>query len=183
MSHTETKSPGLATLGDIFLQVGKSQTDEFPEKEWDSLVVESDRLLKIIGRHTPALVADRAALALAKVIQASSSLGDSAAARKASVTQSEKARAGKKWRTDRRWRSIRCAIVWVCTKQKLRLTASDAFAASIRKDVIEAAKRFGLDDIRMGTSSRSIERHIAVLLKDRKLLSAILVECDLQGLW
>jgi hypothetical protein len=101
--------------------------------------------------------------------------------RNSAALQSEKARAGKQVRTDRRWRSIRCAIVWVCRKQKLKLVASDCFAQSIRGDVLEAAKRFGHSDLSKGTSTRSIERHIAALLKDHRLLSAILEECELQG--
>jgi hypothetical protein len=61
------------------------------------------------------------------------------------------------------------------------LTASDSFAESIRSDVLEAAKRFGHSDLSKGVSTRSIERHIAALSKDRRLLSAILEECELQG--
>ena len=182
MSATDTNCPGLATLGNIFLRVGSFQTKEFREAEWDSLVVESGRLLKIIRCRSSAIMADNAALALAKIIHASNSLGASSATRNAAVLQSETARAGKRVRTDRRWRSIRCAIVWVCQKQRLKWVASDSFAESIRKDVLEAAKRFGHSDLTKGTSTRSIERHIAALLKNHRLLSTILEECELQGL-
>jgi len=181
VSATDTNCPGLATLGNIFLRVGSFQTKEFREAEWDSLVVESGRLLKIIRRRSSYAATDDAALSLAKVIYASNSLGMSAAALNSAALQSQKARAGKKQRTDRRWWSIRCAIVWVCTKQKLRFIASDAFAESIRRDVIEAAERFGLTDARTGLSARSIERHVAALIKDRRLLNAILDECELSG--
>ena len=171
---TETDSPGFTTLGKIFLRVASFQTKESRTAEWDSLVMESGKLLKIIRRRSSDAMTDDAALSLAKVIHASNSLGMSAAMRNSTAIQSEKARAGKKHKTDRRWKSVRCAIVWVCRKQRLMLTASDAFAESIRADVIESAKRFGLTDIRAGTSARSIERHIGVLLKDHRLLSAIL---------
>jgi hypothetical protein len=173
----------LATLGDIYLRIGNSHGEEFPIFEWNSLVLESNRLLKIVARHARPAVVDTTAGSLAKIISASNNLGASRAMQNAAVLQSQKARAGKQVRTARRWRSIRCGIVWVCTKQKLRLTASDAFANSIRKDVIEAARRFGPDDLRVGTSTRSIERHIAALLKDRRLLNAILDECDLHELF
>jgi hypothetical protein len=182
VSQSETDSLGLATLGNVFLRVGSFQTTGFRKAEWDSLVAESGRLLKIIRRRSSYAITDDAALSLAKVIHASNSLGMAAAAQNSAAIQSQKARAGKKRKTDRRWRSIRRAIVWVCTKQSLRLTASDSFAESIRRDVIEAAKLFGLADARGGTSARSIERHIDALLKDERLFNAILEECELQGL-
>ena len=183
MSQPETNSPGMATLGSIFLRVGSFQTQEFRKAEWNSLVVESGRLLKTIRRRSSDIVTDDAALSLAKIIHASNSLGMSAAVRNSAVIQSQKARAGKRRRTDDRWKSIRCAIVWVCQKQRLKWVASDSFAESIRKDVLEAAKRFGHSDLTKGTSARSIERHIAALLKDHRLSSAILEECGLQGLF
>jgi len=179
--HCETNSPGLATLGDIYLRIGNSQSDEFLNVEWNSLVLESNRLLKIVTRHTRPAVVDKTAHSLARIISASNKLGVLSATRNSAISQSEKARAGKQVRTDRRWRSIRCAIIWVCRKQKLKLMASDSFAESIKKDVLEAAKRFGHSDLSKGTSTRSIERHIAALLKDHRLLSAILEECELQG--
>ncbi|GEM_PF-6526248 len=181
MRRSETNSPGLAALGDIYLRIGNSQGDEFPRPEWNSLVSESNRILKTIARHTHPAVVDNTAQSLAKIISASNKLGVSSAMRDSAVLQSEKARAAKQVRTDRRWRSIRCAIVWVCRKQKLKLVASDSFAESIKSDVLEAAKRFGHSDLSKGTSTRSIERHIAALLKDHRLLSAILEECELQG--
>jgi hypothetical protein len=172
----------LAALGDIFLRIVDSQHDEFPNTEWNSLVLESNRFLKIVARHTCPAVVDNTAHSLAKIIRASNNLGISSAMRNSALFQSQKARAGKQVRTDRRWRSIRCAIVWVCRKQKLKLVASDSFAESIKKDVLEAAKRFGHSDLSKGTSTRSIERHIAALLKDRRLLNAILDEIEFQGL-
>ena len=178
---TDMNSAGLATLGAIYLRIGNSQREEFPDTEWNSLVLESNRLLKIVARHTRPAVVDTTAHSLATIIRASNNLGASSAMRNSALLQSEKARAGKQARTDRRWRSIRCAIVWVCRKQKLKLVASDCFAESIRGDVLEAAKRFGHSDLTKGTSTRSIERHIAALLKDHRLLSAILEECELQG--
>jgi hypothetical protein len=171
----------LAALGDIYLRFGNSQSDEFSDIEWNSLVLESSRVLKIVARHSRSAVVDRTAHSLARIISASNKLGALSATRNAAVSQSEKVRAGKRVRTDRRWRSIRCTIVWVCRKQKLKLTASDSFAESIRSDVLEAAKRFGHSDLSKGVSTRSIERHIAALSKDRRLLSAILEECELQG--
>jgi len=179
----ETNSPGLAALGDLFLRIGNSQGEEFPNTEWNSLVLESNRLLKIVACHTRPAVVDNAAHSLAKIIRASNNLGVSSAMRNSGVLQSQKARAGKRARTDRRWRSIRCSIVWVCRKQKLKLVASDSFAESIKKDVLEAAKRFGHSDLTKGTSTRSIERHIAAILKDSRLLNAILDECELHGLF
>jgi hypothetical protein len=178
---TDTNSPGLAALGDIYLRIGNSQGEGFPDARWNSLVAESDWLLKIVARHTQPAIVERTAESLARIICASNSLGISFAARNAAVIQSEKARAGKQVRTDRRWRSIRCAIVSVCRKQRLKLVASDSFAASIKKDVLEAAERFGHSDLSKGTSTRSIERHIAALLKDHRVLNAILEECELQG--
>ena len=176
MRRCETNSPGLATLGDIYLRIGNSQRDEFPNTEWNSLVLESNRLLKFVARHARPADVDNTAHSLAKIIQASSSLGGSA-------IHNEKARAGKRRKTDRRWKIIRCAIVWVCLKQKLTLSVSDCFAESIRNDVIEAAKRFGLFDLRTGTSIRSIVRHISALLKDRRLVCAILESEELAGLF
>jgi hypothetical protein len=181
VSQSETNRPGSAALADIFLRVGNSQRGEFHNPEWNSLVIESNRLLKIVARHTHPAVADRTAHSLANIIGASNSLGVSFATRNSAILQSEKARAGKQARTDRRWRSIRCAIVWVCRKQKLKLVASDSFAESIKTDVLEAAKRFGHSDMTKGMSTRSIERHIAALLKDHRLLNVILEECELQG--
>jgi hypothetical protein len=168
-------------LGEIYLRIANSQEEELPSREWSSLVLESNRVLKIVARHTRPAIVDNTAHSLAKIIHVSNRLGVSSATRNSAVLQSEKARAGKQVRTDRRWRSIRCAIVWVCQKQRLKLVASDCFAESIRSDVLEAAKRFGHSDLTKGTSTRSIERHIAALLKDRRLLSAILEECELQG--
>jgi hypothetical protein len=144
-------------------------------------VAESNRLLKIVARYTRPAVVDKTAHSLAKIIRVSNCLGALSATRYSAIIQSEKARAGKQMRTDRRWHSIRCAIVRVCRKQKLKMTASDSFAESIKKDVLETAKRFGHPDLSKGTSTRSIERHIAALLKDHRLLSAILEECELQG--
>ena len=181
MRRHETNSPGLATLGDLYLRIGSSQGEEFPDADWDSLVVESDRILRIVARHTHPADADKTAYSLATIIRVSNRLGVSSAMRSSAALQSEKARAGKRVRTDRRWRNIRCAIAWVCQKQKLKLVASDSFAESIRQDVLEAAKRFGHSDLSKGTSTRSIERHIAALLKDPQLLNAILEECELQG--
>ena len=181
MRRCETNSPGLATLGDIYLRIGNSQGEEFTDIGWDSLVLASDRILKIVARHTPPAVVDKTAHNLATIIRVSNHLGVSYATRNSAVLQSEKARAGKQLRTDRRWRSIRCAIVWVCRNQKLKLVASDSFAESIRKDVLETAKRFGLSDARSGLSVRSIERHVAALIKDRRLLNAILDECGTSG--
>jgi hypothetical protein len=168
-------------LGDIYLRIANSKEEEFPDNEWNSLVFESNRILKIVARHTRPASVDNTAYSLAKIIGVSNSLGISSAVRKSAIIQSEKARAGKQIKTDRRWRSIRCAIVWVCRKQKLKMTASDSFAESIKKDVLEAAKRFGLSDARAGLSARSIERHVAALIKDRRLLNAILDECGLSG--
>ncbi len=181
MSQSETNRPGLAALGNILLQLGNSKTDEFPVIEWNSILLESDRILKIVAGHTRPTFVEHTAHSLAKIISASNNLGASCAMRNSAGIQSQTARAGKQVRTDRRWRSIRCAIVWVCRKQKLKLTASDSFAESIKKDVLETAKRFGHADLTKGTSTRSIERHIAALLKDHCLLSAILEECELQG--
>jgi hypothetical protein len=168
-------------LGEIYLRIGNSQEEKSPGIEWDSLVFESNRILKIVARHTRPAFVDNTAYSLAKIISVSNSLGVSSAARKSAIIQSEKARAAKQVKTDRRWRSIRCAIVWVCRKQKLKMTASDSFAESIKKDVLEAAKRFGHSDLSKGVSTRSIERHIAALIKDHRLLNAILEECELQG--
>jgi hypothetical protein len=171
----------LATLGEVYLRIGNSQGEKLPHAEWNSLVAESNRLLKIVARYTRPAVVDKTAHSLAKIIRVSNCLGALSATRYSAIIQSEKARAGKQMRTDRRWHSIRCAIVRVCRKQKLKMTASDSFAESIKKDVLETAKRFGHPDLSKGTSTRSIERHIAALLKDHRLLSAILEECELQG--
>ena len=178
---TDTHSAGLAMLGDIYLRIGDSQRDEFPNTEWNSLVRESDNLLKFVVRHALPAELDTTVHSLAKIISASNQLGASSAMRNAASIQSQKARAGKQVRTDRRSRSIRCAIVWVCQKQKLKLIASDSFAESIKSDVLEAARRFGQSDLTKGTSTRSIERHIAALNKDGHLLNAILKECELSG--
>jgi hypothetical protein len=177
---TDTNSPGLAALADVFLRIGNPEPTELPDTEWNSLVVESDRILKIVARHTRPAVVDSTAHSLAKIIRISNDLGISSATQNAAVVQSEKARAGKQVRTDRRWRVIRCAIVSVCRKQKLKMVASDCFAASIRTDVLKAAKKFDHSDLTKGTSTRTIERHIAALLNDPGLLNAILEECEFQ---
>lgn len=182
MSCSDTNDCGLEALGNIYLRLGGLGANAFPDAEWLVLTAESNQILKIVARHTRPAVVDKTAYSLAQIIRVSNCLGVSSAMRNSAVLQSEKARAGKQVRTDRRWRSIRCAIVWVCRKQKLKLTASDSFAESIKKDVLEAAKRFGHSDLTKGTSTRSIERHIAALLKDHRLLTAILEECDFQGL-
>lgn len=183
MRRSEINSPGLAALGNIYLRIGDSGIAISEEPEWDVLVEESDWILKIVRRKYSDAILDRAALAIAKLIYASNHLRGEANARNASAIHNEKARAAKKRKTDQRWKIIRCAIVWVCRKQKLALSASDCFAESIRNDVIEAAKRFGLTDLRSGTSMRSVQRHIAALLKDRRLLNTILGSEELQELF
>jgi hypothetical protein len=181
VSQSETSRPGLAALGNIYLRIGNSLDVITDEREWDILIGESKNLLRFVKRQSSDTV-DTASLALARVIHASNYLGEKAAMRVSSSTQSEKARAGKKRKTDRRWTHIRCAIVRTCRQQKLTMLASASFAESIRSDVMDAAKKYGLNDISSGLSARSIERHIAALIKDRRLLNATLEECELQEL-
>jgi hypothetical protein len=88
VSQSETNRPGSAALADIYLRIGNSQRGEFRSAEWDSLVIESNRLLKIAARHTHPVVADRTAHSLANIIGASNSLGISFATRNAAIIQS-----------------------------------------------------------------------------------------------
>jgi hypothetical protein len=93
-------------LGETYLRIGNSKGEEFPDTEWNSLVFESNRILKIVTRHTRPAVVDKTAYSLATIIRVSNSLGTSSETRKSAIIQSEKARAGKQVRTDRRWLSI-----------------------------------------------------------------------------
>jgi hypothetical protein len=181
--QSETNSPGLAALADIFIRIADSGVGISEEPKWDILVGASEKLLRIVKQDSAEAVFDSAAFAIAELIFATDYLRGAANARNATNIHNQKARAGKKQKTEYRWRIIRCAIVWVCSKQKLKLSASDCFAESIRQDVIEASRRFGLFDLRTGTSIRSIQRHISALLKDRGLLSAILGSEELRELF
>ncbi|HEX3940617.1 MAG TPA: hypothetical protein VHX11_03955 [Acidobacteriaceae bacterium] len=182
MSQSETNSPGLSALGNIYLRIGDSGTGFSEDPKWKILVGESNELLTIIRCRSSDAVFEKAALALARVIFASNHFGERAAIQASSIFQSKIARAGMKRKTDERWKIIRRAIVQVCRRQKLKLVASRCFAESIQADVIEAVRRLGLTNLCAGTSSRSIERHIGALIKDRRLFNAILEACQLEEL-
>jgi hypothetical protein len=83
--------------------------------------------------------------------------------------RAEKARVAKRQKAAKRGRIVRQAIIAVCAQQKLTPVASEKFATSIQAEVIEAARQFGLSDVKSGTSSRSLQRHIAALLKDMRM--------------
>jgi hypothetical protein len=83
--------------------------------------------------------------------------------------RAEKARVAKCQKANERGRIVQQAIAAVCTQQKLTPAASEKFAMSIQADVIATARQFGLSDARSGTSPRSLQRHIAALLKDIRM--------------
>ncbi len=176
------ENPGLAALGDIYLCVHSSNTPELVKAERLAGLEHCDAVLKKVDGRLPTALIDKIAFRLAKLIHATYIAGTKTSLRTSAELQSSKARAGKKRLTDQRWQIIRRAIVWVCREKRLKLIASDAFAESIRTDVVDAARRFGLSDLRRGTSARSLERHLAALLKDREVLNAILQEWEFQDL-
>lgn len=96
--------------------------------------------------------------------------GFDAGLRQSAKLRAENARNGKRARANQRGRILRQAIIAVCEQQKLVPTASVKFAESIKPEVIATARQIGLPDSRSGTSSRSIQRHIAALLKDMRML-------------
>jgi hypothetical protein len=174
----QEERPGLTALAEIYLLADSGKSRDAAREEWQTVVAECEALLKNIADISPAPVIDSVAYRLAKLVNASYSAGIKMGFRDYPILQSRKASAAKQRDASRRWKIIRRAIVCVCRKQKLRLIASDAFAESIRGEVVEQARLFGLSDLRRGTSSRSIERHIAFLLRQPDLISAIARECE-----
>ena len=81
MSWFENNARGLESLGDIYLRLDRLSAKSAPQSEWLALTVESGRLLTIVERHSPAATTDAAALSLARIIHASSTIGISIATR------------------------------------------------------------------------------------------------------
>jgi len=180
---SSTTTPGIAALEDIHRLINANKAYAALIAEWEALADHCEALLKTSGPHLPEESIDSLAGTLAVIIHISHGIGDTVGWNRCASRQSQLAREVKKRKTTARWNFIRKAIVRVCLNQKITLTASDAFAESIRQNVIEEARKLGLTDLRMGTSTRSIERHITALIKDRQLYSAILEECELEGLF
>lgn len=168
-SNLATEKPGLAKLADIFLMAGLSGAQEKLEFEWNSVSGHCNALLQIFERLPTETLVDEASLRLAEVIYSSFAAGGKKRWRHSAVIQSRKARAARKRKVDKRGQIIRKAIAVVCDRECLVPVASEKFAASIRPAVIEAAAKGGLADSRSGMSIRSIQRHIAALLKDPRM--------------
>lgn len=135
----------------------------------NSFLNDYDDLLKSAGVKPCATLIEFLAAQIANHGSDCYHAGFDAGVRRSAQLRAEKARNGKRERSDKRGRILRQAIVAVCTQQKIIPTASLKFAASIQEDVIATARQFGLSDLRNGTSSRSIQRHIETLVKDMRM--------------
>jgi hypothetical protein len=156
-------------LADIFLIAGYSEANEKLRFEWDALVAHCNALLTILERLPSKELTDEASRRLAEVMYGSFVAGSKKRMRQSARIQSRKARAGKKRKTKDRGRIIRQAILSVCSRERLVPVASEKFADSIRAHVIQAAKEIVPLNSYSGMSTRSIQRHIATLLKDLRM--------------
>ncbi len=168
-SNIATEKPGLAKLADIFLMAGFSDAHEKLKPEWNAIAAQCGALLRVLSRLPSKDLVDDAAATLAELIYTSFAAGGKRRFRQTEIVQSRKARAAKSRKVKQRSEILRQAILFVCHRERLIPVASAKFATSIRVDVIEAAKEIGLSDSAGGTSARSIQRHIATLLKDPRM--------------
>ena len=134
------------------------------DRDWNLFVSHCEALLKAEGLQPCPKSITRVAIHVARVSSNAYQVGLAAGAHEYAKGRAGSARAAKQQKADARGRILRRAILTVCAQQKVWPTASEKFALSIQAEVIEAARKFGLTDIRSGTSSRSIQRHIAALL-------------------
>jgi hypothetical protein len=133
--------------------------------DWNLFVSHCEAVLKAEGfQPSPNSIA-RVAGHVARVSSNAYRAGLAAGAYEYTKERANSARAAKRQKADGRGRILRQAILAVCAQENIWPTASEKFAASIQAEVIEAARQLGLTDIKSGTSSRSIQRHIAALLK------------------
>lgn len=137
----------------------KAGTDD---DDWKLFQSHCEALLKAGGLQPRPRSIERIAIQLVQVTNNCFRAGLRESARRSAGA----ARRAKQRKVDQRSRIVQRAIIAVCAKQKVTPAASEKFAVSIQAEVIEAARQFGLADAQSGTSSRSIQRHIAALLKD-----------------
>jgi hypothetical protein len=150
-------------FSDAFLDhAHPAKADEYADRE---LLLRHCRALLSAAVSNPSAAAQHFSIHIARVCNNSYRAGRADGVRQSAIIQARKAQAAKKQKADARGNIIRQAIVAVCKRQKLAPIASEKFAASIRSDVIEAARQFGLTDVKAGTSTRTIRRHIAALLE------------------
>jgi hypothetical protein len=143
------------------------------EDDWRLFVARCEAMLKAAKFQPTSKSLEIVAVQIAQMNNRSYHIGVTAGAREAAIIRAGAARTAKQRKTDQRGRIVRRAIIAVCAQQKITLAASAKFAVSIRAEVIDAARRLGLTDAKSGTSSRSIQRHIAALLKHERMQYAI----------
>ena len=145
-----------------------TEPDEATETEtgdWNLFLGHCRALLLAEGDDLSSAVLDSLSVHLVTVCNNCYRAGLTAGIRQSARVRAEAARAVKRQRTDERGRIVQRAIIAVCAQQRVAPAASQKFAVSIQAEVIEAARHFGLSDVNAGTSTRSIQRHIAALLK------------------
>jgi hypothetical protein len=135
------------------------------EDDWSVFVARCEAVLAAGGFQPSPKLLDIIAVQIAQISNNCYRIGLAAGAREAARIRAGAARTAKQRKADQRGCLVRRAIIAVCSQQQVIPAASEKFAVSIQTEVIEAAKQFGLSDAKSGTSSRSIQRHIAALLK------------------
>jgi hypothetical protein len=133
--------------------------------EWKLFLSHCEALLKAGGIRTSRKSIEIVAVQIAMASNNSYRAGIRASAK----LRAGSARAAKRRKADKRGRILQRAIVTVCAQQKLMPAASEKFALSIQAEVIEAAKQLGLGNAKSGTSTRSLQRQIAALLKHERM--------------
>jgi hypothetical protein len=134
-------------------------------EDWNLFVSHCEALLKAGGLQASRNSLETVAFQIAAVSNRSCLAGIRASMR----MRAGAARAAKRRKADVRGRIVRQAILAVCAEQRIIPTASEKFALSIQAQVVHAATQLGLADAKCGTSTRSIQRHIAHILKDDRM--------------
>ena len=137
--------------------------------DWKLFLSYCEILLKAGGLEPCPVTLGRVAVQIAWLSNNCYCAGFNAGAQQVTSLRAERARVAKRCKADERGRIVRRAIIAVCAQQKLTPVASEKFAASIQAPVVEAAQQFGLADVKRGTSPRSLQRHIAAILKDTRI--------------